>query len=271
MFYEPKTVKLGCLPSRHDRRTLQLANYAPTSGKYLALVLPPAQCNYQKIKAATAWGADGNNQFGNCVIACAAHIIDSVTENESGAETPRIPDNLVVQLSRQMGALHGYNILDRLNWWRQRGMWGHQLQAFAAVALHNHPLAQFGINAFGALDIGVNLPLAWQGTATWECGTGRRFDPGSWGGHSVPILGYDATWLYACSWGGIIPMSYDAFDMYVSESYVDLLPEWFAKNNVSPSGLDVTALLSDLSQVTGDPVFDPTPPPVPDTPPAPHL
>ena len=30
--YDPDSVKLGCMPSRRDRRTLQLGNYAPARG-----------------------------------------------------------------------------------------------------------------------------------------------------------------------------------------------------------------------------------------------
>ena len=79
----------------------------------------------------------------------------------------------------------------------------------------------------------------------------------------MPILGYDAEWLYVCTWGGLLPMSYDAYDEYVSESYADLLPEWFAKDAHSPSGFDSTALLADLAAITGEPVFNPVPPPDP--------
>jgi hypothetical protein len=249
---------LGRHPSRRDRRTLQVVNYAPST-----LDLPPKSARWDKVKAADAWGSDGNNDYGNCVIACAAHLIDSATANESGPQSPRISDGAAVILSREMGALHGYNILDRLNYWRQKGMWGSRLQAYAAVKLHDHDLLHFCINAFGNADIGVNLPDAWRGASSWETGKGIRFRPGSWGAHSVPILGYDEKWLYVCTWGGIVPMSHEAYDEYVDEAYADMLSEWFARDARTPSGFDSTALLSDLAAITGEPVFKPVPLPDP--------
>ncbi len=254
--YDPSKVKLGCMPSRRDKRTLKLANY-------VALPKPPAECRWDKIKASNLWGDDGNSTYGNCVIVCAAHMLDSAIANESDPNAKRISDADVISLSRTMGALNGYNILDRLNWWRKTGMWGHKIQAFASVNLHNRDLIKYTINAFGSIDLAVNLPIAWQGTDTWECGNGRSYNPGSWGGHSIPALGYDDSWIYVCTWGEIIPCSWDALDLYFDEQYAVILPEWFAADAKSPSGFDSAALMKDLVAIGDNPTFDPTPLPPP--------
>jgi hypothetical protein len=148
-----------------------------------------------------------------------------------------------------MGALNGYNILDRLNYWRKNGMWGHALWAYAAVDLQQSDLVKFGINEFGALDIGVNLPNAWQDADTWDVGTGRSYIPGSWGGHSVPLIGYDAEYLYVCTWGSIVSMTWPALRVYCDEAYVAILPDWIAKDQKSPSGFDLPALHNDLFSI----------------------
>ena len=238
------TKKLGRMPSRRDRRTLRLGNYIPS-----ALPVQPAEVHWEKVVPADGWGVMGNDSFGNCVICCAAHIILSIHAAAMG-DTKRISDDEVIALSRTMGALDGYNILDRLNYWRKTGMWGHKIWAFASIDPHDHEAVKLAVNEFGAVDFGVNLPIAWRDSSTWETGNGRSYRPGSWGGHSVPAVGYSADGLAVVSWGEVIPMTWLAWDEYVDEAYASILPDWLAKEGVTPSGIDLPRLRADLTQAT---------------------
>lgn len=165
--------------------------------------------------------------------------------NASRNKTP-ITDSAIIALSRDMGALHGYNILDRLKYWRRSSMFGNFLWAFAAVDLTNVEAVKSAVNAFGGLDIGVNLPSAWQDSDVWDIGSGRGYRPGSWGGHSVPIVGYDENYLFVSTWGEIVPMTWAALPVFCDEGYALIDPTWLANGAVTPSNYDLETLHRDL-------------------------
>lgn len=233
---------LGRYPSRPDPRTLRLSDYADP-----AAPPPPPQRLWQT--PVSDWGVMGNNLYGNCTIVTPAHAILAWRANEL-SDTRRISDNAVIELSREMGALNGYNILDRLRYWRKLGMWANLLWAFASVDPLDRPSIARAINTFGVVDIGVNLPLAWRNADEWTTGTGRNYRPGSWGGHSVPLVGYDKTNVYAVTWGQIVPMTWDALTTYCDEAYALIDPDWIAGDSFSPSGLDLNAMHVDLMTIT---------------------
>jgi hypothetical protein len=226
------------LPSRDDSRTLRLDKYARRE-----LLPQPKICLWQE--AVGEWGVMGNNDYGNCVIATAGHAILSWSANAQ-LNDKRITDEAVVELSREMGALDGYNILNRLKWWRKKGMWGNYLWAFAAVDMTDRPLVQDAINAFGLCDIGLNLPRAWVDSEVWDVGTGREYRPDSWGGHSVPLVGYDESYVYCVTWGEVQPITWAALPYYSDEGYALIDPSWLAGGPVCPSGFDLVQLHADL-------------------------
>ena len=233
---------LGRLPSAIDPRTLQLSNYLRTDLEIASEPVPTGRRWDTKI---SDWGVMGNDTYGNCTIVTAAHALLCWRTNELDA-TQRITDSAVIELSRTMGAINGFSILERLKWWRKRGMWGDRLWAFAAVNPTNIDLIRLTINTFGCADIGLNLPRAWQSANLWDVGGGRAYEPGSWGGHSVPLVGYDEKFVYAVSWGSIVPMTWKAIPVYCDEAYALIDPNWIAADSIAPSGVDLTALHTDL-------------------------
>ncbi len=105
---------LGKLPARRDSRTLNLRDYIQRN-----FPDPPAARHWET--GISDWGVMGNNTHGNCVIVTAAHMRLTWRMNELD-DSRRISDREVIELSRTMGALNGYVILDRLKWWRKKGM-----------------------------------------------------------------------------------------------------------------------------------------------------
>lgn len=233
---------LGRLPVRHDPRTLQLRNY-------LSPTLPPPPVARHWETSIPEWGVMGNNRFGNCVIATAGHMRLCWRANELD-DTKPISDAAVIELSRRMGALNGYNILDRLKYWRKRGMWGNKLTAFAQIDPTDLNVTRHAVNIFGAADIGLNLPKAWKDAEIWDIGIGRSYDPGSWGGHSVPIVAYDESFLYLVTWGRIQQMRLAALSRYCDEAYAVINTDWTALDNITPSGVDLASLEADLQAIT---------------------
>ena len=234
---------LGKLPAKVDKRTLELRRYAT-----IQLPPSPAVCHgYDKIKA---WGVAGNDQYGNCVIATAAHEI-LAWKGQAKNDVNQIADTAVIELSREMGALDGYAILDRLNYWRQKGMWADMLGAFASVASDDIETMKNAIAIFGTLDIGLAMPAAWRDSSTWDSGRGRRYHRGSWGLHSVPLVGYDDEYANLVSWGEVYQITWEAVEEYSDERYALIDPSWFDPNGHTPSGYDLTTLQADLTTITG--------------------
>lgn len=237
---------LGKRPAMVDTRNLKLIKYLPPE----LPPVPPA-VHWYDVKCANSWGMDGNDKYGNCVIVTAAHIIDCSRSNES-LEDNRLSDEEVIKLSTEMGALDGYWVLERLKWWRQRGMWGTKITAFCDVDV-DHDLLRSAINIFGHADIGLSMPMAWESTDVWDTGNGWKFQKGSWGGHSVPLIGYETRGstiiYYLCTWGHIGIITSQAIDAYCDEAYVSILPEWYARDQITPSNFNLQQLQFDLAQI----------------------
>lgn len=254
MFHQ---MKLGCLPPKQDPRTLKLAKYLAPS----KLPTPPASTNWRAKK--TGWDMLGNDTAGDCTIACVGHMNELWSAND-GASIPGYSD---AQALAEYAAATGYDpntgandngavIVDILNRWRNVGIFGNKLGAYAEVALHDHIEVAAATWLFGCLDVGVQLPLAWQGTKLWTMPSHRlrfwqrwQWQPGSWGGHCVAIVDYDAQWLYAVSWGQIVQISWGAWDTYFVEAYACLNELWTGPDAKAPSGFDVAALNADLAAI----------------------
>lgn len=238
------TMKLGRRPSAPDHRTLNFPDFLSA-----AIEPPPAASLWQT--PVTDWGVMGNDEYGNCVIVTAAHILLSMRANKA-KDTRRISDAAVVALSRDMGALDGYDILQRLKYWRRNGMWGDYLWAFARLNSRNPFYLQVAIHHLGAADIGLQLPLAWQTADVWDTGQGPRYRPASWGLHSVPLVGYDQSAVYCVTWGKVIPITWLALAQYADEAFALIDPNWIEGDGQAPSGLDLPKLHDALRNIGAD-------------------
>jgi hypothetical protein len=237
--------KLGRLPYEPDPRTLRLASFRTGAAAGV-----PVERRWDR--GIEDWGLAGNDRYGNCVVATAAHMLLGWRWNAS-EDRRAVSDAEVVKLSWQMGALNGYTIIDRLKWWRKKTMWGNRLWMFAGIDPAKDAEVREAVDVFGAADVGVNLPRAWQVSEVWDVGSGRGYEPGSWGGHSVTIEGYDSEFLYLVTWGEIVAMTYAAMHRYVDEAYGVIDPSWLARQGTTPSGYDLAAMHAALAVATSTP------------------
>lgn len=256
-------VKLGKLPPRIDSRTLRLAKYLGQQGTDRR-ALPPAPPAVDWTAKISSWPMMANDTLGDCTCAAAGHMIECWTANLGDAFTPTSAQ-IIAAYSATSGYVSGDPAtdngaveLDVLNHWRQQGIAGHKIDAYAALDVaaasnrQNHECVKQAIAVFGGAYIGLALPLSaqqqdvWNVPSPWSHLRGQGA-PGSWGGHAVPVLAYDADGLTCITWGAKKRMTWDFFAQYCDEAYAPLSPDWLSQQGLDPSGLDFTQLQSDLS------------------------
>lgn len=251
------TLLLGKLPARHDDRTLKLSTYAPSSG----FVFPKTK----------SWAPDvpsfpmlANDRFGDCVFAGAYHQIqlwldaDGVDVVPAEADTLQAYSEVTGFNPNDPSTDRGANLLDVLNFWRKTGMpWTvngtpmrHEIAGYAKIQHTNHAEAKLAIAEFGGAYLGVNLPLAAQAQfgsgKHWTVGRGPNSVPGSWGGHCVVAVGYNATTVALVTWGKIQFATYGWLDTYADEMYAILSTDWTGGDDKSPSQVDFAQLKTDI-------------------------
>ena len=243
-------LKLGKLPVRLDVRTLRLARYVDRA----QLPAPPAQLDLTA--HVPDWPMYDNDRIGDCTIAAAGHMIEAWTAAAHGRPV-EVTEHAVlyafdaVKIVDPASGEEGAVELDVLRYWRKTGVGGHRIAAFAGVSLHDEHLVRAGAYLFGGLYIGLALPLTAQRQDVWDW-TGSLAGPakpGSWGGHAVDVVGYDADGLTFVTWGRLKRMTWRFWERYVDEAYA-LISGDFLDAHRAPNGFDLTALKADLELVT---------------------
>lgn len=260
-FFHPRlrrAVKLGRKPVRSDPRTLKLA-------KYLPAVAPPAAVQWGSM--ISAWRMMLNDTEGDCTCAAAGHMEMLWTADESGLSNMFTPSDSSVQ--RMYEAVSGYqpgnpdtdngaDALTVLNYWRTIGLANHKIQLFGSVNPSQLANVLLTVYAFGGAYIGLNMPITSEDQTVWSVpGSLRGYgEPGSLGGHAVPIIGYktlaNGKRLFSVvSWGEVFQMTEYFFHCYCDEAYGIIAPEFFETGKgQNPVGINLAQALADLKQVT---------------------
>jgi hypothetical protein len=246
-------MKLGKKPAVPDPRTLQLAKYLDPS----VLPAPPSQVNWATKVA--SWPMMDNDTIGDCTTAAAGHCIEEWTTDVGDPVV--LPDATIVAA---YAAVSGYDpttgqgdvgatVVSVLNYWRQTGIGGHTIRAYAAVTPSDLDHVRDSVSIFGNCYIGLMMPLSAQTQSIWSVppgGANGQGAPGSWGGHAVPVVAYDPDGLTVVTWGALKRMTWGFLSAYCDEAYA-LLSDDFLTADETPAGIDLTALEADLQDVTG--------------------
>ena len=244
--------RLGKAPAREDTRTLRLARYLP-----VGIPKPPRASEWQS--RIGAWPMLGNDRIGDCTCAAAAHHIHAWTAANQHAVLLMEPAVIAAY-----SAITGYTparpdsdrgavMLDVCRYWRTHGLAGHRIEAFAALNPRDRDDWRYGVHLFGGVYAGLSLPLSVQHQRVWA--TGASFEgayaKGSWGGHAVAVVGYDAAGLTCITWGAVQRMTWEFAQAYADEAFALITPDWVAANAKSPSGFDLATLRADLVKIKG--------------------
>lgn len=257
-----KLVKLGKKAPKIDERTLKLAKYLSP-----ALPPPPPSCNWTK--GVGSWGMMLNDSLGDCTCAAVGHGIQVATLNSIGEITP--PDSLILSLYENacgyvpgdLSTDQGGVIVDVLNYVRKNkpGEKLHhhkqkfQLYAYADPDITNTTHVKQAIQLFGVVDIGLQLPISAQTQvgSVWDVvgnpNTNADSQAGSWGGHSVAIVAYDAETVTCITWGALQQMTWNFWNTYVDEAYALLFNSWVKQYGAQYSEM-LAQLDADLVLVT---------------------
>lgn len=253
---DPKKLKLGKSAARHDPRTLLLASYV-TAG------LPNPPDNVDLSAKVSAWGMMENDQLGDCTCAAAGHLIMEWTANAGKKMVTPTDTQIVAAYS----AITGYNPqtgandngaieIDVLNYWRQSGIAGHKIGAYVALEPANHNHVMDSVFVFEGCYIGLQLPVSaqaqvqnhqpWSVPPGGPTGDGK---PGSWGGHAVPVVAYDARGVTVVTWGALQTMTWSFWEAYCDEAYAILSDDYLTKKKKTPAGFDLPQLQADLADL----------------------
>jgi hypothetical protein len=246
--------KLGKQPARHDVRTLQLANYLKPEA------LPPAPPSVDWGAKLKDWDMMANDHVGDCTCAAAGHLIMDWTFNEGPQAVIPADKQILAAYSAitgydpKTGANdHGAVELDVLNYWRRTGIANRKILAYAALEPGNQGHVRDALFLFGGCYLGLALPISAQRQKVWSVppgGAKGEGAPGSWGGHAVPIVGYDSRGLTAITWGAAKRMTWEFLNVYCDEAYAVLSGDWTGADMRAPNGVDLKSLEADLKEVT---------------------
>ncbi|HLN17902.1 MAG TPA: hypothetical protein VK277_14260 [Acidimicrobiales bacterium] len=198
------------------------------------------------------WGMLGNDQWGDCTIAGADHVIMG---DSAIVAAPYTAPTLAAVEREYFGLTGGPDsglVLSAvLKAWRATGMFGNKLAAYAPVHVNNTTLLQQCVEWFGAAYVGVNLPKPAEGqfkpdgSGVWDL-TGTSADQQIEGGHCIVLVAYDADNLYAVTWGAIVGITYRWWAQYGDEAWATITAE-FVQRNGDARGISLSSLEADLN------------------------
>ena len=254
---DPRKLKLGKSVARHDPRTLLLA-----SSLTAALPTPPANFDLTA-KVGTSWGMMDNDQIGDCTCAAAGHLIMEWTANAGKKMITTTDKQIVAAYSAITGYNpvtgandNGANEIDVLNYWRQTGIAGHKIGAYVALEPANHNHIMDSVYVFEGCYIGLQLPISaqaqtqnhqpWSGPPGGMTGDGK---PGSWGGHAVPVVEYDARGVTVVTWGALQVMTWTFWEAYCDEAYAIISADYLNAKKFTEEGFNMQQLQEDLADL----------------------
>jgi hypothetical protein len=208
-----------------------------------------------------SWPMLGNDRYGDCVWAGAAHetmllnkeagatvtFTDAAVLADYAAATGFNPQDPATDAGTDMQAAAAYRqktgIVDAVG---KR----HTIAAYLALAPGNVADLYYASYLFGAVGIGLQLPSSALDQAgrgeTWDVVAESSID----GGHYVPLIGRRSDgMLVAVSWGAAQPMTEAFLKQYCDEAVAYVSTECLV-NQKSPEGFDYAQLTADLKALT---------------------
>lgn len=211
------------------------------------------------------WGALLNNTLGDCGIAMILHAFEAYHLDAGTPVPPWRNQDALYGYEKVGGYVPGQPSTDQgvdndvlFKYMVNPGMLcsqdesSHKLTDYLFVPADPN-LMRIAIWEFVVLYRAYNMPITAQSQHEWALAGDQASpsaQPGSWGGHDVPLISYDPNRFRTISWGEELLIDAPAgggFDAkYGMQAIVGVTPEMLNRQGVSPSGVDWTKLNVDL-------------------------
>lgn len=239
------SLKFGRLPGQVPVGLRDLTYYAAGP-----LPKPPASV---AVPAVAAWGMLGNDTYGDCGVAGLEHGFETAAADTAQPETfPSDQQCVEYYLTYTGGQDSGVVLSQFLAYVRQDGYYGHSVQAYAPVAVHDIPTLQFAVDAYDFAYTGINVTQAMmnavQGNPPWPAWTLQDTQGDVIGGHCVPIVAYDDQFLTVVTWGQAQQITYPAWHAMSDEAWAVLVGEDVTAK-ADGHGISLPALEADLNKL----------------------
>jgi hypothetical protein len=257
------TFHYGKQAATADPRDLKFARYRTPQ----PLPAPPADWGYDNVIAHGGWGMLGNDSWGDCVWAGAAHehILTSTVAKRPVAfdDAGVLSDYSATTGFDPNAGVPGQNPTDRgtnvraaLGYRRATGIVDasgtrHKITAYLALDIGKIKAGDFSEVAeaaylFGAVGIGIQVPQSaeteFHDHKMWSYVAGS---PNA-GGHYVPIVAHRHH-IECVTWGRVQPMGDRFVSHYVDEAWAIVNPDFLDVNGQNPQGFNMSQLMADLA------------------------
>ena len=262
MIHDPAQLKLGRKAAVHPRglRMLSSLTHAlPVAPPNPAWYLGGRAYNGRALQSITGWGMDGNDQYGDCVFAGAAHLEQLWSTVVGKPNVPTEADVLSAYSkctgfdpndpSTDNGAVES----DTLTQWKAQGLFGNNLRGYVGLNPQSKVQLADAVWFFGAAFLGLDLPLSAQNQDVWDVPAGGPHGdgvPGSWGGHCVLMVNATARGVQFVTWGAIKLATYEFMAAYCSEAYALLSPDWIDEKGNTPGGVPMGSMVADMGRIS---------------------
>lgn len=249
--------KLGKTPARPNSVKFKFRKYSDPT----ALPTPPLRFG-QFWRVNIPWGVLGNDDFGDCVWAGAAHetmiwaagggksiapFTDKNVLSDYSAATgfdPKRIDETDVGTDMQEAASYRKNtgIVD------SRGR-RHKIDSYVALTPGDIDELMLACYLFGPVGVGINFPgiadKQFDKAVPWDATPSRVI-----GGHYIPVVGRNSKGNILCiTWGRLHAMTPDFIRKYNDESIAYLSFDWLTRELVTRDGFDLDTLRKDLKSL----------------------
>ena len=174
------------------------------------------------------WPLYDNRTIPNCSVVAAAHLIRCWTFHETGTPAS-VSDGEVQAVFQQVRKPQGVLSSDLFDLWRDRGIGGHHIAAYAFLDSSNKLLLQTALFACKGLYLSLNLPRSVRAQRVWDVAGpgdgGEDFTPGSKGLHAVAAVGYSPAYLDVVSLGRVQRVAWRFLRQYGVAAYAFELPK----------------------------------------------
>lgn len=250
--HDPATCKLGKVAPVVDLRRALLARYLEP-----VLVVPDLVDWTTKV---SAWPMLDNDREGDCVEAMILHSLQLWAAwigwsglNLADGQGQALYTLITGYNPADPSTDNGTSEVDALDFWRKTGVQGHKLDSYADVNPRSPAEVRAGVYLTGALQAGVALPVSAQRQQVWDVAgplTDPDNQPGSWGGHGIPIVAFNAQGPVCITWAGVKQMTWAWFAAYCDELHAPVSHDWLSNSGVTPAGFDVAQLAADVAVLT---------------------